>query len=174
MDPPVIDEILENLKNNPDFEILWLDRASMLSLPGLEIDTTHRKVIVSARKSYWQQRDMAHSACLCQIKARFSLMRDIPESLERGGFWECKQCYQVPYSKSSGEIKWLWTGCFLCNPMCAWSGIPPWDGSRKNGCYITEVWETGLLLFFCCVQGVDLIHFLWKLILCGIICFLMS
>lgn len=44
MDSPVIDEILENLKNNPDFEILWLDWASMLSLPGLEIDTTHRKV----------------------------------------------------------------------------------------------------------------------------------
>lgn len=50
MNSPVIDEILENLKNNPDFEILWLDRASMLSLPGLEIDTTHRKVYCAGKE----------------------------------------------------------------------------------------------------------------------------
>ncbi len=50
MNSPVIDGILENLKDNPDFELLWLNRASMLSLPGLEIDTTHRKVYCGGKE----------------------------------------------------------------------------------------------------------------------------
>ena len=41
---PIIDEILEKLKNHPDFELLWLKYEPVLSLPGLEIDQAHRKV----------------------------------------------------------------------------------------------------------------------------------
>jgi len=41
---PIIDEILEKLKNHPDFELLWLKHEPVLSLPGLEIDPAHRKV----------------------------------------------------------------------------------------------------------------------------------
>lgn len=41
---PIIDEILEKLKNHPDFELLWLKHEPVLSLPGLEIDLAHRKV----------------------------------------------------------------------------------------------------------------------------------
>ena len=41
---PVIDEMLEKLKSYPDFELLWLNQESGLSLPGLEIDPAHRKV----------------------------------------------------------------------------------------------------------------------------------
>lgn len=43
----LIDEILEKLKDHPDFEILWLKHEPMLSLPGLEIDQVHRKVYCS-------------------------------------------------------------------------------------------------------------------------------
>lgn len=41
---PIIDEILEKLKNHPDFELLWLKHEPVLSLSGLEIDLAHRKV----------------------------------------------------------------------------------------------------------------------------------
>lgn len=41
---PIIDEILEKLKNHPDFELLWLKYEPVLSLPGLKIDPAHRKV----------------------------------------------------------------------------------------------------------------------------------
>ncbi len=41
---PVIDEMLEKLKSYPDFELLWLNQESGLSLPGLEIDSAYRKV----------------------------------------------------------------------------------------------------------------------------------
>lgn len=41
---PIIDEILEKLKGHSDFELLWLKHEPMLSLSGLEIDLTHRKV----------------------------------------------------------------------------------------------------------------------------------
>lgn len=41
---PIIDEMLEKLKSYPDFELLWLNQESVLSLPGLEIDPAHRKV----------------------------------------------------------------------------------------------------------------------------------
>ncbi len=41
---PIIDEILEKLKNHPDIELLWLKYEPVLSLPGLEIDPAHRKV----------------------------------------------------------------------------------------------------------------------------------
>lgn len=40
----VIDGILEDLKENPDFEIFYLKHEPMLSLSGLEIDPSHRKV----------------------------------------------------------------------------------------------------------------------------------
>lgn len=41
---PIIDEMLEKLKSYPDFELLWLNQKSELSLPGLEIDSAYRKV----------------------------------------------------------------------------------------------------------------------------------
>ena len=41
---PIIDEMLEKLKSYPDFELLWLNQESVLSLPGLKIDPAHRKV----------------------------------------------------------------------------------------------------------------------------------
>lgn len=50
MNSPVIDGILKNLNGNPSFELLWLNQASMLSLPGLEIDTTHRKVYCAGKE----------------------------------------------------------------------------------------------------------------------------
>ncbi|MDE7002342.1 MAG: response regulator transcription factor [Lachnospiraceae bacterium] len=40
----VIDEVIEVLKRHPEFELLWLKHESVLSLPGLEIDSAHRKV----------------------------------------------------------------------------------------------------------------------------------
>lgn len=40
----IIDEILENLKNRPEFEIICLKHEPMLSLPGLKIDSAYRKV----------------------------------------------------------------------------------------------------------------------------------
>lgn len=40
----IIDEILEGLKEHPEFELLWLKHEPVLSLPGLEIDSAHRKV----------------------------------------------------------------------------------------------------------------------------------
>lgn len=40
----IIDEILEGLKNRPEFEVICLKHESVLSLPGLKIDPTHRKV----------------------------------------------------------------------------------------------------------------------------------
>ena len=39
-----IDEILDVLKQYPDFELLWLNQEPVLSFPGLEIDLAHRKV----------------------------------------------------------------------------------------------------------------------------------
>lgn len=41
---PITDEMLEKLKSYPDFELLWLNQESVLSLPGLKIDPAHRKV----------------------------------------------------------------------------------------------------------------------------------
>lgn len=43
-DVTIIDEILEKLKNHPEFELLWLKHDPVLLLPGLEIDPAHRKV----------------------------------------------------------------------------------------------------------------------------------
>ena len=40
----IIDEIIETLKKHPEFELLWLKHEPVLSLPGLEIDSAHRKV----------------------------------------------------------------------------------------------------------------------------------
>lgn len=40
----IIDEILEGLKNRPEFEVICLKHESVLSLPSLKIDPTHRKV----------------------------------------------------------------------------------------------------------------------------------
>ena len=44
---PLIDGLIENLKQNHGFEILWLKQEPVLSLPGLEIDPSHRKVYCS-------------------------------------------------------------------------------------------------------------------------------
>ena len=43
-DVTIIDEILEKLKNHPEFELLWLKHDPVLLLPELEIDPAHRKV----------------------------------------------------------------------------------------------------------------------------------
>lgn len=40
----IVGEILEKLKNHPDFEVIWLEHKSVLSLPDLEIDLAYRKV----------------------------------------------------------------------------------------------------------------------------------
>lgn len=40
----IIDEIIKTLKKHPEFELLWLKHEPVLSLPGLEIDSAHRKV----------------------------------------------------------------------------------------------------------------------------------
>ena len=49
-DIPIIDEILEKLKADPDFELLWLKHEPMLSFSGLEIDPTHRKVYCNSQE----------------------------------------------------------------------------------------------------------------------------
>lgn len=40
----IIDDLLEKLKNHPDLEIMLFKHEPVLSFPGLEIDTAHRKV----------------------------------------------------------------------------------------------------------------------------------
>ena len=47
---PVIDEILEKLKDHPSIELLWLKHEPGLSLPGLEIDLTHRRVFCNSQE----------------------------------------------------------------------------------------------------------------------------
>lgn len=47
---PVIDEILEKLKDHPSIEFLWLKHEPGLSLPGLEIDLTHRRVFCNSQE----------------------------------------------------------------------------------------------------------------------------
>lgn len=41
---PIIDDLLEKLKSHPNFELLCLSHEPILSLPGLEIVPSHRKV----------------------------------------------------------------------------------------------------------------------------------
>ena len=45
-----MDEILEKLKNHPDFSFLWSEHNPMLSLPGLEIDQMQRKVYCNSQE----------------------------------------------------------------------------------------------------------------------------
>lgn len=46
----IMDEILEKLKNHPDFSFLWSEHNPMLSLPGLEIDQMQRKVYCNSQE----------------------------------------------------------------------------------------------------------------------------
>lgn len=46
----VIDEILEKLKDHPSIKLLWLKHEPRLSLPGLEIDLTHRRVFCNSQE----------------------------------------------------------------------------------------------------------------------------
>lgn len=66
MNSPVIDGILKNLNDNPSFELLWLNQASMLSLPGLEIDTAHRKVYCTGKEVMLTAKEYA---LLCLLAA---------------------------------------------------------------------------------------------------------
>jgi DNA-binding response OmpR family regulator len=46
----IIDEILESLKNRPEFEVVCLKHEPVLSLPGLKIDPAHRKVYCGSKE----------------------------------------------------------------------------------------------------------------------------
>ena len=45
-----MDEILEKLKNHPDFSFLWSEHNPMVSLPGLEIGQMQRKVYCNSQE----------------------------------------------------------------------------------------------------------------------------
>mgnify|MGYP002069118912 CR=1 FL=1 len=46
----IIDEILESLKNRPEFEVVCLKHEPVLSLSGLKIDPAHRKVYCGSKE----------------------------------------------------------------------------------------------------------------------------
>lgn len=64
----IIDEIIETLKKHPEFELLWLKHEPVLSLPGLEIDSAHRKVYCDKLEISLTARNMIFSACSWQIR----------------------------------------------------------------------------------------------------------
>lgn len=46
----IIDEILEGLKDHPEFEVICLKHEPVLSLSGLKIDQAHRKVYCGSQE----------------------------------------------------------------------------------------------------------------------------
>ena len=95
-DSPAFDEVMGVLKRYRDFEYVQIDDDSILSVPGLEIYPSRRK-IYRGRKEI----------CLTTKEYDFFYLLVV----NRG------QCREMPYQEPAGKIVQGNAGCHFCNPV---------------------------------------------------------
>ena len=94
-----MDEILEKLKNHPDFSFLWSEHNPMLSLPGLEIDQMQRKVYCNSQEIKLTTKEYDLLCLLTAIKGRVLTYDQIYQKIWKEWFF---QTIYFPH----GDILW--------------------------------------------------------------------